>query len=150
MTKFVRTIRSMAYEKKRLIEKLSGGYSERFIEHCAKILVEPEHWAVNHWCDEMFYFCEWIMDATIKPDNRFVDRKTIWDNFFAAGNDFNSFQAKLIKRRKQLKLPNNTSEDKAKFDKAYKFFSEVCDKLAEGSLDENNIHQLMDSILLSI
>lgn len=148
MTQFIKKIYSMSYELKDIRKKLLSGKSDRFIEHCAKILEQPNSINVNHWCDELYFFCDFIIGATVKPDDKHVGRDLIWNTFFAPGNNFSSFQQKLKRRRKQLGKKEDDSKDKEKFDKAYRFFSAVCDKLADDSLDEDNIHDLMNTILL--
>ena len=80
--KSIKLVKSFAYKRKDVIQRLQSNESYQFYRHITKILANRDTIEVDHWKTECYSFCSWIMDLKIKPNNEPVDSYLLMEYFF--------------------------------------------------------------------
>lgn len=146
-------IQAMSKTLKDVKRDLGDGRSAKFAEHCCKIIVTHGKVYFEHWCNELYGFCSWIMTTTIKPNNRNIDKQLIDEYFFNSCCDtLDTFKTCLkLQNMNENKDDNwNESNDELLFTAYRTFCSEVSNLLTNKSLNQYNLRDLAKELLVDL
>lgn len=133
---------------------LGDDRSLQFAKHCAKLMVcEYDNIHINHWKKELFSLCSWIMNYTIKPDQRIISKDLIDEYYFGACCDtINTYDVTLNIAWEELHLygKRNTSKDAELFNYYRAFCNKVSKLLAKHTLTIDNISDLADKHITNL
>lgn len=141
---------AMSMERDRLIDKLSDNRALQFAHHCGYILLFGKTQEISHWTDEMFSFCSWIQDTTLKPNNKPISYELIMEYFFGYDDSIETFNSMLD--RSYLEETNKNRKDKKKDSEKFRKYRDFCNQvaqlLAQRTLNKNKLSNLVQQYLL--
>lgn len=151
--KFVKIL-AMSKTLSEIKRNLGDERALQFARHCAKLMVcEYNNINKEHWKKELFGFCSWIMNYTIKPDNKDIPKSLIDEYYFGACCDsVSTYSAALNIVWEELHLygKRNISKDTELFNNYRTFCNEVSKLLAKHTLTIHSIEKLVDKYIANM
>lgn len=143
-------ILAMSYNLSKIKNMLSNNKNYRFAEHCGKIIIVKDNYKVDHWIDELWGLCSWIMSTTIKPDSKGISKELIIEYFFGCCDTLESFVPILNNTYEQYisKKKRNTKNDNIIFTNYRKFCEHVAIELEKRTLTINKLKNLANKYLI--
>jgi len=142
---------AMSKNLKDIKRDLGDGRSVKFADHCCKIIVTNGRVYFEHWTNEIYGFCSWIMTTTIKPDNRKIDLKMINEYFFGSCCDtLNTFKI-CLKLQNSIENKNNKwdeSNDEVLFENYRNFCKQIAIYLNKNILTPNDVRDFAIKYLI--
>ena len=149
--KYIKLI-AMSYSLKDIKQELRGNNARQFIHHCMKlILCQETNLNINHWQKELFNFCSWIQQTTIKPSNKWINKHLIDEYFFGTCCDStDTFSCGLDDVWEDMyDIERNKQFDSQLFYLYRRFCDEISTLLSKHRLTRNEIVTLSNQYLVN-